>query len=429
MLGWDESAYASLGRAVLDGRGFTLGGRPWTFHPPGMALLEAAGMGLSAHRDDAGARLGVLLAAGALLLVVYREGSRLWGPRAGLVALVLLATTVQMGRSTLVVLAEMPMAVFLTAAVLAWTRRDEQVWAWLFFALALLFRYEALLFLAVVPLQVDRKAPLAALAVLAPYLLGVALCTGNPFSGALDNLRVAAAYPGSHGPWWTYLRDLPFLASPALVLAAATGAGVAVARRDRGALACLGAAVLVLAAMSLLLQQKEPRRILAALPFLALLGAYGIEAVLQAAGRRGVLVGLLVATLVGRSAVASLDHCHRTALERRPPELDPVWRLLRTLPRGSVAMGGEPPRIEWYGRLDAVGFPSAEEDLAFALGRVDRVLLLDPADPADARIRALALPDPAGTRQVRQGVRIQRDVPAQPLVRRALRPPWPGPAP
>lgn len=443
LLGWDESAYASLGRSVLDGRGFALGGQPWTFHPPGMALLEAASMGLSGHRDDVGARLGPLAAAGLLLLLVGGAATRLWGARAGLAAVALLAGTVQMGRSTLVVLAEMPMALCLTAAVLAFhdglhRRPASFLWAWLLFALAVLFRYEALLFLGAAALQLAlarevpreaRLAPLVALAALAPYLLGVALCSGHPLSGVLDNFRVAAAWPGSHGPWWTYLRELPFLGSPALLLAAATGAGVAAVRRDRAALACLGAALVVLGAMSLLLAQKEPRRILAVLPFLALLGAYGIEAVLQAAGRglRGVLVGLLVAALLARSAVAALDHCHRTVLERRPAELEATWRLLRTLAREerpeAVVMAASPPIAEWYADREAVPFPAG--DLAFVLRRVDRVLLLEPPAPQDAAVRALARPDPEGTRRVSD----QRDVPARALARRVPRPPRPGSAP
>jgi 4-amino-4-deoxy-L-arabinose transferase-like glycosyltransferase len=390
MFVWDEAEYASLGRSVLRGEGFSISGRPNTFRPPLLPLSAAASMFLCNSSKDVIVRLPSLFFSLLLLFVVYWCVKTQFDRATGCVAAALLGLFPWFWQSTPLLLTEIPFMAFFTGAVLFFSfglyrARYFFYWSWLCFGLALATRYNAVLlapiivvFLGLTLVLRDTEVwgriwskdfflcPLLGLAIVAPWLVRQQMTSGGALAGFRSATSLIHRFLGARRPrpWDYYLVSIPDMVSWIPTVLVGVGIVWAVRKRDRFALHCLLAALTTIACFSIL-GYKGTRLVTSVLPFLAILAAVGFTKQLlpERLGKSrfyyGVIVGLLC-------VVFALNFPGvRKALTRSAFGYPSFFRALRFLrektPPDAVIVGASIPQIYWYTERQVIDFPAQEQ--------------------------------------------------------------------
>jgi 4-amino-4-deoxy-L-arabinose transferase-like glycosyltransferase len=295
---WDESEYASIGRSVLRGQGYAISGKLNALRPPILPLAGAASMWLFGEQfDDVVLRVVSCGFALLALLCAYGFAAAGFGRTTGLVAATLLGLSPFFWIFVPYFMSEIPFLAFFAAAVWffyfgAYQDRRFFPWSWICWALAFLTRYNASLFLPVIALFVSLAlwlggegtrrrlasrtfflSPLAALALLLPWLIREYVTFGNPLAGLKQASHQLQDYvPSVSMPRNYYLGRMPFMLSPVIALLFVAGVIWTCWQRDRFALHNVLVAALILAWFSCY-RYKEERLVSSALPFIAVVAA------------------------------------------------------------------------------------------------------------------------------------------------------------
>lgn len=400
MLMWDEAEYASIGRSVLHGEGFAISGRPNALRPPVLPLAAAASMLLSRRQTDVIVKLPSVGFALLALWIIYAGTARHFDRTTGLAAAFCLGVLPEFWTMTARVLSEMPFMAFFSGAVLCFhsglhRQPRDFLWSGLCFALALLSRYTALVFLPVaagltltaIPwrhAEVWKRlwsrqfflTPLVALVVLAPWFVRQQLTFGDALIGVKQSATQLQVYaPGVSMPWSFYLTNLPQMMSVPLMSLAAFGIGWSVWRRDRLAIDCVLVVALILIWFSVY-RYKEVRLVTSILPFLAVLAAVGLTQGLLGGRLRRYAPRLVAAALSG-VLVMNFMATRRTfahVITNGYPSFLGAMRFLREHTwNETLLIGANLPQIVWYTDRRVVDFP-AESDLLQLLGQADWVV-------------------------------------------------------
>jgi 4-amino-4-deoxy-L-arabinose transferase-like glycosyltransferase len=399
MLGWDESEYASLGRSVLRGEGFSISGRPDALRPPVLPLAVAASLLVTGSNRDVAAKLPNLAFSVLALLVVYEAMRRERGRLSAWIAAAFLGLMPTFWLFTSMLLTEIPFMVFFTAATVCFyfgLYRDDRFFygGWICVALALLTRYTAVLFapialsftlIALTDAEARQRigrrhfwlSPFLGLGLLLPWLLRQQLVFGDALVGFRQASGQLQAYmPGVSMPWYFYPVHLPEMISPLLCLPLLVGIVWAVRARDRFALHCLFVVAFVLLWFSAY-RFKEIRMATSTLPFLAMVAALGVTQAIVP--RRlttrwaGVLAVFLIAVLA--SSFAANRRFFSQAVTLGYPSFTDAMRILRQrTPSSAVLMGASVPQIFWYTERDVVDFPD-ESEFPASLAQCDWVIV------------------------------------------------------
>jgi 4-amino-4-deoxy-L-arabinose transferase-like glycosyltransferase len=398
---WDESEYASIARSALEGHGFAIGDTPNALRPPILPLAGAAGMLLTGERfDDTPLREVACFFALLALLCVYGFASAAVDRTTGLAAAALLGISPFFWIFVPHFLSEIPFLAFFAAAVWLFylgAYRDERffVWSWVSWALALLTRYTAALFLPVIvsfiPLVLwlggpDTRrrimsrtfllSPLAGFLVLTPWLIREYATFGNPLAGLLQASHQLQDYlPGISMPWHSYLLWLPAMLSPAITVLCVAGVIWALWRRDSFVLHNALVAVVIVIWFSCY-RYKEERMVSSALPFVAVIAAIALRK--ATAGlrplARGVTIGVVLAAFFVLSLRATRPILERSFTLGYPSFLDAMAYLRLEASPGAVVLGANVPQIHWYSGLRAVNIPE-ESELPQALRHSEWVVI------------------------------------------------------
>jgi 4-amino-4-deoxy-L-arabinose transferase-like glycosyltransferase len=139
----DEGRYAEIAREMLAGKDWLiprLNSLPYLEKPPLVYWLTAASFKVFGE-SAAAARLPVALSALAGLFLAYGLGRAFWGPLAGVLGALVLATCAGYGVLGRILTLDMPFALFLNLAIglgyLALSRKHARLWLWAYLALAL----------------------------------------------------------------------------------------------------------------------------------------------------------------------------------------------------------------------------------------------------------------------------------------------------
>lgn len=380
---WDEAEYASIGRSVLDGRGFAISGVANKLRPPVLPLAGALSMFLlgeqSADSVLRGTACGFALLA---LLCVYGFGAEAYDRTTGFVAAALLGISPLFWVFVPHFLSEIPFLAFFAAAVWFFyfgIYFDQRffLWSWVCWALAFLTRYTASLFLPVIVLFVamalwrggpDARgrlgsrafflSPLAALALLAPWFIREYVAFGNPLAGLRQASHQLQDYlPGVSMPWNFYLRRMPALASIEIAALFAAGVIWAFWKRDRLSMHNALVAALIVAWFSCY-RYKEDRMVSSALPFVAMIAAvFLVKATgkLRPLARSTVLGAALAGCFFMNLSVTRAAFEHATM--GYPVFLNAMTFLRDNASPGAVVLGANFPQIHWYSNLDARNIP------------------------------------------------------------------------
>jgi len=401
MLMWDEAEYASIGRSVLHGEGFSISGRPNPLRPPILPLAGAAGMFLFGEQSGDLALRGT--AAGLALLVllaVYCFGAAGFGRTTGLVAAALLGITPFFWTFVPYFMSEIPFLGLFAAAVWcfyfgAYIHERFFLWSWICCGLALLTRYTATLFLPVVVLfaawawlwgglEARRRlksrtfflSPLAGLVLLVPWL-GREYHT---FRSALVGFKRASSQlqiyePGVSMPWDYYVRRTPAMLS--LEIAALLVAGIIWAfwKRDRLSLHNLLAIAAIVAWLSCY-RYKEERIVSSALPFMVMIAAAFLT---KATARlrplvRGAVLGVLLAGFFLVNLRVTLPILEHRLTLGYPSFLEGMAFLGENASPGARVLGANIPQIYWYSNLNVKDIPE-ENELPEALRHSEWVVI------------------------------------------------------
>ena len=403
---WDEAHYATLGRALHRGLGYTdFSGAAEAFRPPVLPASVALAMSIVGGESDVTAKLPILVFALACLLLVYRTVEREHGVFGGIVAACSLAVFPTFWSATGKLLTEIPFMLFYAAAVFAFQRGLERhpaafVVAWLSFAAALLTRYTAVLYgptliamtlliLLLCGRPVLRRlltwqaliSPLIAAVILLPWLGWVWVNRGDPLWGFREASAQIPLY-SSHGaqPVYYYLTILPQMLGWPLAALLAAAVVHAVAARDRLSLSSLVAAGVIIGWMTQY-AWKEPRLVTAVLPFVAV-----VLGVTAAAALRFVRSHKEVAPwqhAIGAAALAAavwtvysnhqaVDFVFRHQVALGYPSFLQAMRDLRdrTAP-GALVVGPNCYQIHWYADLPCHFTPNEPDRLAPLLADAD----------------------------------------------------------
>jgi hypothetical protein len=404
MLTWDEAEYAGLGRSVLRGEGFALGGQPGTLRPPLLPLSAAASFALAGAPTDRAAKAAVLAWALVALGVVASVFAGAFDRATGLLAAAFLGCAPAFLEFVPRVLSEVPfVAAFTPALALAYAGlyRDARLlpWSWALLGISLLVRYTGVLFLPLFALlcaaawaggdpAVRRRmrsawfllSPLAALAVQAPWLLRQHLVTGDALSGfRYASGQLDAFLPDLVMPWYSYAAFLPqMLTWPVLVLAA-VGVAWAVRERDRAGLHCVGAIAFVLLWFSFY-RMKEIRMATSTLPFLCALAALGVTRGLVPRGAPrvyGAAAGLALAILLGSNLYKADRASPSRATVGYPAFLRAMEFLRSSTPPEARILGESGPQISWYADRTTRRVPSEPARFGEALAGADWLVIVN----------------------------------------------------
>ena len=394
MFMWDEAEYASLARSVANGHGFAIGGVPKPLRPPMLPLAGAATMLLAREQfDDTVLRATEIPFALLALVCTYAFTTLAWDRTTGFIAAALLGVMPLFWISVPFFLSEVPFLGFFAAAFWFFhfgLYRDRRffLWSWIALALAMLTRYNAVLFLPlallVIPLawwlggpaarqrMFSRSfllSPLAALLVFLPWLIHQYVTFGDPLAGfqvASQQLRLYV--PDVSMPWYFYFEHIAgFLSLPIAVLCLA-GVAWAFWKRDFFALNNVMAAALILVWFSFY-RYKEDRFISEALPFLAVLAAVPLARMtlsLRSMPRFAILAAVLAGLLLLNFRVAGRVF-QRAEVLGYPSFLDAMAFLRGHAGADEIVLGANYPQISWYSGLRAYDFPKDEASFPAAL--------------------------------------------------------------
>ena len=398
MFVWDEAEYASIGRSVLRGEGYSVSGRPNSLRPPVLPLAGAASMWLTGRADDRSAKLASVAFALLALGIVYAVATDAYDRRTAFLAAALLAAAPFFWTLTAVFLSEIPFMAFFAGAVLWFElglRRDPRYFwpSWFCAALALLTRYTAVLFalflvarLAVVVWQRGDElrrlrsrsfviAVAAASVLVLAWLIRQQVVFGSflvGFAAASTQLQLAG---GPSPSWYYYVVNLPAMLSPVTTGALAIGVGWAMWRRHAFTLTCALVIAGVLAWFSVY-RYKELRLVTSVMPFAAIVGAAGLMALLPGVRSRRYGWGVLAvfAALVFGTTYPAVRVSFTTHVARGYPVLLRTMHVLaaQTEP-GALVMTTSPPQVFWYTGRRVMPFPE-EAHLPAALAVCDWVM-------------------------------------------------------
>ena len=390
MLTWDEAEYATLGRSLSRGEGYSIGGHPETFRLPVVPLAVAGVVRVLGRTDDAvirGVGAGFAVLTLAVVLLFARAAA---GRLTGAAAVFLCAFAPAFWVRTPQVMTDLAFAGLFAAAVWSFhlaLERDER-WMWAsagWAAAAAMTRYTAALFLpvalvlAVAAAVRSRRAlsrlfsrhtagaALSALALLVPWYARVFLVDGHPFAGLRWAGKQVQEYAqGLSFPWHFYLTQLPEILSLPAAIALAWGAVLAVRSRDRFAIdSMLAAGGLVL--YFSLFRYKDERFVLAIVPLLAPVAAAGLVRGVTglSGGRRPRLaVAFALAVLVPISALPAIRHLATARTNGYPSFLAAAEWVRRNTPPDAVILAENTPQIAWYCDRRTARFDPAREKLA-----------------------------------------------------------------
>jgi 4-amino-4-deoxy-L-arabinose transferase-like glycosyltransferase len=401
MFMWDEAEYASIGRSLVAGEGFSIDGRPSSLRPPALPLTVAASLIVSGRDSDAAALAPMLfwalLALGAAYWGAWRSTAR------GSIAVATVALLAPMPLFWLHasrLLSEVPFMACFTLAIwhlhLAFEGRSRSwLWSGVAIGFALHARYTGVLYALVaivwaVPALVKERGaflrrtagtgafwlgPLGVAIVLSPWLVRQAMVFGDPLIGFRMASRQLPIYKAGSMPWSFYLEKLPEMVTWPMAVLAALGAVHAFLRRDAASLRCLGVVAVILTWLSSY-AYKETRLVSAALPFIAFLAAAGlVHVVLPAMARlvpaiaaRAAAIGLAAAA-IGHATWGSWTTVPRIVTVGYPVFLQAV-EALKSKPPGPV-IGASQPQLSWYARRPVVAFPRRPEELVLALAKAE----------------------------------------------------------
>jgi 4-amino-4-deoxy-L-arabinose transferase-like glycosyltransferase len=398
---WDEAEYASIGRSVLQGRGFTVSGVPNKLRPPLLPLAGAAGMFLLGEQsDDSVLRKTACGFALLALLIVYGFAAAAYGRTTGFLAAALLGISPLFWAFVPYFLSEIPFLGFFTAAVWffyfgIYVDQRFFLWSWVCWALAFLTRYTASLFLPVIVLfvlisvwrggpEARRRlrsrvffwSPLVGLMLLAPWLGREYVTFGDPLAGLRKASHQLQDYlPGVSMPWNYYPRRMPALLSIEITALFAAGAIWAFWKRDRLSMHNALVAAVIVAWFSCY-RYKEDRMVSSALPFMAMIAAVVLvkaTAGIRPLGRSAVLGGVLAGCFFMNFLVTRPVFEHQVTVGY-PVFLNAMTFLRENASPGAAVLGASSPQIHWYSNLDVLDIPEREQ-LADALRHSEWVVI------------------------------------------------------
>jgi 4-amino-4-deoxy-L-arabinose transferase-like glycosyltransferase len=401
MLMWDEAEYASIGRSVLHGHGFTISGKPNALRPPILPLAGAAGMFLFGEQSGDPILRGIACVLALLaLLAVYCFGAAGFDRTTGLVAAALLGITPFFWTFVPYFMCEIPFLGFFAAAVWffyfgAYIHERFFLCSWICWGLALLTRYTASLFLPVAVCFVASAwfwggpearrrlmsrtfflSPLAGLLLVLPWLGREYHTFGNALAGFKQASGQLQVYqPGVSMPWDYYLRRTPSMLS--LEIAALLAAGIVWAfwKRDRFSLHNL-LAIAVIAGWVSCYRYKEERIVSSALPFMVTIAAVFLT---KATVRlrpwvRGAVLGVLLVGFFLMNLRVTQPIFENRVTPGYPSFLDGMAFLRENASPGSRVLGANIPQIYWYSNLSVKDIPE-EDQLREALRRSEWVVI------------------------------------------------------
>lgn len=384
MFVWDEAEYASLGRSVLRGEGFSLSGKPNSFRLPLVPLSAAASMLLLNSTEDVIVRLPSLVFSLLGLFVVYWCVKTQFDRATGVVAAALLGFFPSFWRSTPFVLTEIPFMAFFTGAVLFFSlglyrARHFFYWSWLCFGLALSTRYNAVLFapiivtfLALALVARDTEVwdnlwskdffigPVLGLALVTPWLLRQQMTFNGALAGFRGAISQVQVFQTRSRPWYHYPAHLPDMISWIPTVLLALGIFWTVRKRERFALHCLLASLTIIVWFSQY-GYKGMRLITSVLPFLAILASLGLtkQILPKRLGMRQ-FQGVLTCCLGVIFALNFLDMRKVFAMNATtgyPSFLRALQFLRKNTPQDAVLVGANYPQIYWYTDRQVMNFP------------------------------------------------------------------------
>ena len=389
MFMWDEAEYASLARSLLHGNGFSVGGEVNYYRLPMLPAMTAIWMALTGREADWILKIVSLVSALGVLGLVYLVVHKLYDLATAVSAALLLAFFPQFWFSVPKLLTEIPFMVWFTGAVffLYFALYVSPRWLYLsavLTVLALMTRYTGVLFAPIAILflfiRFARKPEEAwvflcsrefllstflAIILMLPWLIRQQLAFGDPLIGfRYASSQLSWYEPGVSMPWSYYLSALPqMLTVPGVALVLA-GLALAICRTDRFALHCALVVGVILLWHSFY-RYKEPRLIMAVLPFLAVLGALAVSRIVSPQNR--MLRYAVILSLLLLVAVPS-QFMERRGLRQQhtlgyPSFLDAMQYLKRVSRPTSVILGASWPQIAWYADRRVIDYPARKEGL------------------------------------------------------------------
>ncbi|MCP4378365.1 MAG: hypothetical protein GY794_19590 [bacterium] len=402
---WDEAEYASIGRSVLDGAGFSIDGRANALRPPLLPLAGSTAILVSGSTDDVTLKYMVVLFALLGLALLYHSVRLAHAEGAALLAVIILGLSPSFWQHTSYFLSEIPFLTFFLGAVLymhhgLYTDQRYFKYSWMCFGLAMLTRYTAVLFGPILILMLSIAflvrdgneeirsrifsktfflTPLVAAGILTPWLVRQQLTFGDALAGFKQASGQLQVYmPDVSMSWSFYLVNVPYMITWIGVSLMLVGVVWTLRKRDLFGLNCILVSLFLLVWFSFY-RFKEVRLITSILPFLAVLAALGsMELLKQFIPRMDPrLWAIIVALVLGVNSYLITKPFFTQYITKGHPVLNQALSFIKNNSADhAVIMGSIGPQLFWYTRRKITHIPG-RGDLKVALDSADWVILVN----------------------------------------------------
>ena len=401
---WDEAEYASIGRSVVDGDGYSIDGHANALRPPLLPLTGSTAILISGSTDDVTLKYMIVLFALLGLALLYHLVRLAHGEGSALLAAIVLGLSPSFWQYTSYFLSEIPFLTFFLGAVLymhhgLYSDQRYFKYSWMCFGLAMLTRYTAVLFgpilllmLVIALLVRDGKeeirsrifsraflfTPLIAAGILTPWLIRQQLTFGDALVGFKQASGQLQVYlPNLSMSWFFYLVNLPGMITWIGVSLMLVGVVWTLKKRDLLGLNCILVSIFLLIWFSFY-RFKEVRLITAILPFLAVLASLGaMELRKQFIPRIDPrLWGIVVGLVLGTNSYLTTKPFFTQYITRGYPVLNQAMSFIKNnSAERALIMSSIGPQVFWYTHRRTTHIPG-RKDLAKALESADWVLLV-----------------------------------------------------
>jgi len=406
MFMWDEAEYATIGRSIYRGEGYTISGEEQFLRPPILPLMISLTIAITHSTNDTIVKIPILISAVTCILAVYFSVKYLVDKKTAILSAILLGIIPDFWTRTAYLLTEIPYMLFFFLAVIFFylgINKNVKMFylSWISFSLAILTRYTALLFFPLIIIILiiyffKNKGKivlivknihfylsiLTSFIIYLPWLIREWLIFGDPligFKAASGQLPSWSIY-GS--PFYQYLIIIPNMISTPLFILLLIGIFITFKSKNE-VYNIITISILVIIIWMSHYAFKEPRQISSILPFTACLSSIGLSKFIiplvkgiTKNDKTTLILVILGLIIIGwQNFIYVNNYMHSSVALGYPSFKDAMTSIKNNTPPNTILMGPNVAQMYWYSERKSIFIPLNKSSLLNELNKTDLLII------------------------------------------------------